>query len=207
MLPRWREWAGVRELSASEPSDSSLRDTVTTADCTHGQVLMNITRISRIFTRTAVSCRYTPRLRSPSTSAVWCHGGTHTDWRSLTTTTTRRAPTSHDDDADVCIEDEGEYEMIGPAENANETLHEPRRPVPKHIVRPPYATPEALQQFRAHKARNYSEGSSECLIELGSKDEQSLRAFAKFAARVLRATGERIAARVSALFLVSARGD
>ena len=104
------------------------------------------------------------------------------------------------DDADEVFvrQDVGEYDMIWPnLEDSPETVAAlPRRPVPSHIIRPPYATPGGVRLFR-EKQETADDSSGDGLIPLGGEDEVRLRAAALLAARVLQSVGQRIAEKVS----------
>ena len=88
--------------------------------------------------------------------------------------------------------------MIWPnLEDSPETVAAlPRRPVPSHIIRPPYATPGGVRLFR-EKQETADDSSGDGLIPLGGEDEVRLRAAALLAARVLQSVGQRIAEKVS----------
>ena len=99
--------------------------------------------------------------------------------------------------------DHGTYVLIkGPfIADAPAILAQPRRPVPVHISRPVYAEDEVKQRLRntnlPERMRYYKASEDwEQLIDLGSRDEKSVREAARLAAKVLSATGEQIAKKV-----------
>lgn len=95
-----------------------------------------------------------------------------------------------DDDDDVQIEDEGDYEMIGPTETV-QTPFENTRTIPPHIELPPYATTEAVRRFK--ESGEHEEGDiGDGLIQLGTQDEQRLRTAAAVATRILHNVGARL---------------
>ena len=117
--------------------------------------------------------------------------------RGHTTTAQGAGPQHGSTDEDVRIEDEGIYDMILPDNLSKQPLsHVQKRPVPSHIPRPVYATPEAIRQFHEiGKSCETWEGDGR--IAPGSAEEKQLRAAASLAARALSTVGELIAQRVS----------
>ena len=108
--------------------------------------------------------------------------------RSLTSwsSPTRPETEEHDErneggDEDLRLEDDGEYEVVVPRDPYARPLFPPPRPVPAHIVRPPYARDEILGSW------NTSVGAER--IQLGSDEEKKLRRAAGLARRVLNYAG------------------
>ena len=93
-----------------------------------------------------------------------------------------------EDEEELQLEDDGEYEIIVPKDPYAMPEFPPPRSVPSHILRPPYATPASIQLYEdtGHFIEPYT---GDGRIVLGGEEEKKLRRAAAFARRVLNMAG------------------
>lgn len=98
------------------------------------------------------------------------------------------AESSTEDDEQLQLEDDGEYEIIVPKDPYTKPEFPPPRAVPAHILRPSYALPTNVHLYKdtGHFIEPYT---GDGLIALGSENEKKLRRAAAFARRVLNMAG------------------
>jgi hypothetical protein len=84
-------------------------------------------------------------------------------------------------DGDLRLEDDGAYNIVVPKDPYTRPVFPPPRPVPAHIVRPPYALDGG--------SSSWSGSTRPKRITLGTDEETKLRRAAKLARRVLNYGG------------------
>lgn len=107
--------------------------------------------------------------------------------RSFTSRVVEEGSAEEEEEA-LQLEDDGEYEIIVPKDPYAMPEIPPPRPVPSHILRPPYATPASIQLYEdtGHYVESYT---GDGRIILGGEEEKKLRRAAALARRVLNMAG------------------
>ena len=94
----------------------------------------------------------------------------------------QRDTNEHDKgDESLQFEDDGEYDIVVPKDPYARPVFPPPRPVPAHIIRPPYALNDG--------SSTWSGSTRPMRITMGTDEETKLRRAAKLARRVLNYGG------------------